>query len=315
LGTSERAARGARGAEIRVDRTEVIALRVIVLLFTAIVLQVSGTAWARDVAAVMSTGREGGSYYRIGQRLQRTMAAEHEVWIDVLTSRGSLANLARLDDPSSPVGVTLTQADALNRYLQSHPEFADEFIVLGDAGKECVFLIAGSAGSITTAANLKEETGGEISVDDSESGASVTFEYMTQLEPRFGATTASPVDTMEALLQLKMATEHTKLKAAMVVQRPKVLSTPMRVALENPDDYRLVPITEADVGNARLPDGNVVYSFEHVNVGGLQRSAEIDTMCTRGLMLASKEKLSKDLRSQLSTLMLESAAKIIGFDE
>ena len=102
----------------------------------------------------MSTGREGGSYYLIGKRLQRTMATEHEVWIDVLTSRGSLANLARLDDPSSPVGLTLTQADALNRYLQSHPEFADEFIVLGDAGKECVFLIAGSAGSVTTAANL-----------------------------------------------------------------------------------------------------------------------------------------------------------------
>jgi len=290
-------------------------LPVIALLFTAIVLQVSGTAWARDVDAVMSTGREGGSYYLIGQRLQRMMATEHGVWIDVLTSRGSLANLAKLDDPSSPVGLTLTQADALNRYLQSHPEFADEFIVLGDAGKECVFLIAGSAGSVTTAANLKEAAGGEISVDDSDSGASVTFEYMTQLEPRFGATTASPVDTMEALLQLKMATKHTQLKAVMVVQRPKAFSTPIRVALENPDDYRLIPITEADVGNARLPNGSVVYSFERVEVGGLQRSAEIDTICTRGLLLVSTEKLSKDLRSQLSTLMLESASKIIGFDE
>ena len=78
-----------------------------------------------------------------------------------------------------------------------------------------------------------------------------------------------------------------------------------------------VPITEADLGNATLPDGSVVYTFERVTVGGRsdRRSLEIDTLCTRGLMLASKEKLDKDLRSQLSSLMLKSAAKIIGSDE
>jgi hypothetical protein len=289
----------------------------IALLFAAIILQLSGAAWARDPDAVLSTGREGGSYYNIGERLKAAMLVEHDVWFEVLTSRGSLENLRRLDDPSSPVGLTLTQADALSQYLQGHPDFAEEFVVLGDVGKECVLLIAGRDGGLTTAAGLKEETGGEISVDDTESGASVTFEYMTELEPRFRATAAVPVDTMEALLQIKMASEHTKLKAAMIVQRPKAVSEPIRIFFENPEDYRLVPITEADVGNAKLPDGSIVYSFERVKVGGKnrRRSVEVDTLCTRGLMLASKEKLGKDLRSHLSTLLLDSAGKIIGPDE
>jgi hypothetical protein len=114
-----------------------------------------------------------------------------------------------------------------------------------------------------------------------------------------------------------VAGERTKLEAAMIVQRPKARSAPIKTVLENPDTYRLIPIKEADVGNAKLPDGSVVYTSERVTVGGRsdQRSLEIDTLCTRGIMLASKEKLDKDLRSQLSALMLESAGKIIGSDQ
>ncbi len=189
--------------------------------------------------------------------------------------------------------------------------------MLGDAGKECVFVVARQSGDLTTAASLKAATGGEISVDDNESGASVTFENISELEPGFRAITPVSVDVMEALLQLKVGGVHTKLKAAMIVQRPEARSAPIKTVLENPDTYRLVPIREADVGNAKRPDGSVVYTFERVTVGGTSdhRSLEVDTLCTRGLMLASKEKLDKDLRSQLSALMLESAGKIIGSDQ
>jgi hypothetical protein len=292
-------------------------LAVIALLFTAFILQATDVAWAREPDAVISTGREGGNYYYIGQRLKSAMLLEHDTWLEVLTSRGSLQNLRRFDDPQSPVGIALTQTDALNHYLRQHPEFAEDFLVLGDVGKECVFIVVGHESGLTTAANLKEETGGELSVDDAESGASVTFEHMTELEPRFRAITPVSVDVMEALLQIKVAGEHTKLRAAMIVQRPKALSPPIETVLENPDTYRFVPIAEADIGNAKLPDGSAVYTFERVAVGGKsdRRSVEIDTLCTRGLMLASKEKLGKDLRSQFSALMLKSAAKIIGSDE
>jgi len=291
-------------------------LGVIALLFTAIILQVPGAAWAQEPDAVMITGREGGNYYYIGQRLKSAMLLKHNTLIEVLTSRGSLENLRSLHDLFSPVGIALTQADALNRYLHDHPEFAEEFIVLGDAGKECVFVITRHDSGITTADNLKEATGGEISVDDTESGASVTFEYMAELEPRFRAITPVSVDVMEALLQMKVAGEHTKLRAAMIVQRPKARSAPIKTFLENPDAYRLVPITEADVGNAKLPDGSVVYTFERVTVGGIsdRHPLEVDTLCTRGLMLASKKKLSKALRSQFSAVMLKSSDKIIGSD-
>jgi hypothetical protein len=299
-----------------IDRRDRL-LAVIALLFTAIILQAPGAAWAREPDAAMSTGREGGNYYYIGQRLKSAMLLEHDTWFEVLTSRGSLQNLRRLDDPESPVGIALTQADALNHYLQQHPEFVEDFLVLGDVGKECVFIVVGQESGLTTAADLKKETGGELSVDDAESGASVTFEHMTELDPRFRAITPVSVDVMEALLQIKVAGERTKLRAAMIVQRPKALSEPIKTVLENPDTYRFVPITEVDIGNAKLPDGSAVYTFERVAVGGKsnRRSVEIDTLCTRGLMLASKKKLAKDLRSHLSALMLKSSPKIIGSDE
>jgi hypothetical protein len=292
-------------------------LAIIAILFTAFALQLSGSAWAGPPGLVISTGRDGGGYFYIGERLKSAMLLEHGSLFEVVTSFGSLENLERLQDPSSPVGVTLTQADALAWHLQQYPEFAQEFIVLGDVGKECVFLIARRGGELRTAADLKGSAGVQISVDDPTSGAAVTFSYLKQLEPRFGSTRVVFTDSMETLLQLKVAAQHSPTKAAMIVQRPKANSAPIRTYFENPEIYEIVSISEADVGNARLPDGSVIYSFERVVVGGKkrQRPISVETMCTRGIMLASKVKLDKELRGQLSALMLKSADLIIGEDE
>jgi len=292
-------------------------LGIIAVLVTAFALQISGTAWAGPSGAVVSTGREGGSYYYIGERLKDGMLLNHGTLLEVITSRGSLDNLGRLQDPLSPVGVALTQADALAWHLHQHPEFADEYIVLGDVGRECVFLIAGKDSTLTTVAALKGSTAVQISVDDPSSGAAVTFSYMKKLEPQFGITQVVFTDSMETLLQLKVNAQHAGPKAAMIVQRPNANSAPIKTFFASPETYEFVPITEADVGNSKLPDGSVVYSFQNVVVGGKkrQRSTSVDTMCTRGILLASKAKLSKELRGQLATLMLESADLIVGEDE
>ena len=125
------------------------------------------------------------------------------------------------------------------------------------------------------------------------------------------------MDTLEALLQLKLASEFTKLRAALFVQRPRGLTPQVQVLIDNRDAYRLVPIREGDLPSSRLPDGSQVYTFETVSLGGKGRRSpmEVETLCTRGLMLAAKAKLSKDMRSQLSHVMLESAEKIVGKDE
>ena len=159
-------------------------------------------------------------------------------------------------------------------------------------------------------------TGG-IGPDDPGSGASATYAYLQDMDPSFARTKPAFVDTIEALLQIKVAGKYTDLKAAMLVQRPTTRSAPVTVLLENPKDYRLIPVSEADIENSKLPDGSVVYTFEQVNIGETsgKNSLDVNTICTRGLLLASKRKLGRDLRSKLSAVMLESATTVIGEDE
>jgi hypothetical protein len=291
-------------------RALILALAMPILLSPSSVAQQP----TRDDAVVISSGREGGSYFFIASRLKGVMLSQHRTVVEVLPSRGSLENLMRLDDPSSEVSLALTQADALAAYIGEKPEFSDRFIVLGDVGKECAILVTGGQSSFKSVLDLKSSKGTEISVDTAHSGASVSLLQMTRLEPGFSALTPVYVDVMQALLQIKVASPHSKLRALLMVQRPNVASEPVRVVLDNPDSYRIVPILEADVGNLKLPDGSPVYTFEKVAVGGRERpeAIEVETLCTRGLLLASTSKLGRDARAGLSRMMLQSGEEIIG---
>jgi len=265
-------------------------------------------------SVVISTGRDGGSYFQIGSRLKGIMVSRHRTMVEVVPSRGSLENLIRLDDPASDVSLALTQADALAAYVQQKPEFNDQFIAIGDVGKECAILVTGSQDSLDTVEAFKTSEGFEISVDTAHSGAALTLQQMIALEPGLATLTPVYVDVLQALLQIKVASSHTKLRALMLMQRPSVVSEPVRFILDNPESYRVVPILESDVGNVELPDGSLVYTFEKVLVGGSERpeSIEVETLCTRGLLLASKSKLSRDARSKLSRMMLQSGDEVIG---
>lgn len=288
------------------------------VLFVAIVcLLPDRSARAEAWDATISTGRQGGNYFYIGKRLHTTMQIEHDLRIEVATSSGSIQNLARLADPSSMVGLALTQTDALSQFLKNNAEFANEFIVLGDAGKECVVLITGKNSGISSFSELKKNANGEISVDDPGSGASATFNYLQAMHPELAGTQPVYIDTIEALLQMKVAGKFTDLKATMLVQRPSTRSAPVNILLENRQDYRLVPIMKVDVENSKLPDGQAVYTFERVNIGNTSGddSLDVDTICTRSLLLASKSKLSREIRSKLSSAMFESSATVFGEDK
>lgn len=280
-----------------------------------IALFAAASAPAADL--VISTGREGGSYYGIGLRLRSELTARQGRSVHVVTSAGSLENLERLDDPLTRVNVALAQTDALDRYLAEHPGFADELLVLGDVGRECVFIVAARDGPIASGSDLKRDAGYQISLDDPASGAAVTFAAMARLEPAFRNTTPVFVDLMEALLQIKVGGEHASPEAAMFVQRPLRRSRAMQLVLDDPEAYRLVPLTERDLGKATLPDGSAVYEFEEVTVGGKERRhpVRVETLCMRGLLLGSKPKLDRELRALLSRVMLESGSRIVGEDE
>jgi hypothetical protein len=118
---------------------------------------------------------------------------------------------------------------------------------------------------------------------------------------------------MEALLQIKTGGKENKLKAAMFVQRPTAKSPEMQVVLEDPKDFRFVSVTDWDL-NDKLPDGTAVYTFEKVTVAEKKWGfdTKVDTICTRGLLIGAKDKLSPDLRERLAKVMLLAGNRVTG---
>ena len=267
--------------------------------FAAVLLP---TAWAlaEDPAPdfVFSSGREGGNYHAVALRLRNLLPGRP---VGVLSSRGSRENLTRLADPASPVNLAFTQADALSQHIFQNPTFANQFAVLADIGKECALLIAGRSSGIESAADLKVASGRRLSVDSVDSGAAVTWETMSRIEPAFLATSAVYVDLMESLAQIKSAGEFSPLKAAMIVQDPSVVSPPVQIVLENPDTFRFAHIRKGDLESPVLPGGLSVYTFERIRVG----ARAFETLCTRALLIASNAKLAEEKRGELSKLLLE----------
>ena len=291
--------------------SSLFAIPVVGLVF---VFCLSGVAGAQTA---ISTGREGGSYHAIGERLQASLAADQGYEISVSPSSGSTQNLARLADPSSPVGLVLTQSDALARFVKMNPEFASEYIVLGDAGKECVLAIGSSKGSLWSFANLAAAEGTEVSVDGPGTGAAVTFGYLLEKDPDLSGLKIVYTDVMEAMLQLQVGAANSALGVVMIVQRPSVRSEVVEVLLARSGDYRLLPIYASDVQGGRLPDESSVYTFERVRVGGKSSAEgiEVDTLCMRSLLLASKSKLDRDTRSNLSRFMLMAGPRVFADPE
>lgn len=275
----------------------------------ALTLGLSGAALAEGL--VISTGKEGGGYFGIGNRLKEVMA-EQNVAVEVMPSVGSMENLLRLDDAQSPVNIGLTQADALKSFLLENPDFEGRMLLLGEMGQECVFIVTGKDTGIDDDGDLQDK-GNLISLQDPNSGVAVTWQYMTTLEPKFKNTQPAFVDTMETLLQLKNGGKNAQVKAAMLVQRPDARSPAMQVVLDNPKEFRFVPVTDWDL-NDKLPDGSAVYTFEDVTIQKKSWGFDttVDTICTRALMVANKDKLSAEERSRLSRVMLLAADRVKG---
>ncbi|MDX1656647.1 MAG: TAXI family TRAP transporter solute-binding subunit [Candidatus Competibacteraceae bacterium] len=279
------------------------------ILSSLLALTLMGSAWGADFT--ISTGKEGGGYYGIGQRLAEVMA-EQDTEAQVITSVGSVENLNRLNDPDSPVNVTLTQADALKDYLNQNPDFESRLLMLGNMGQECVFIVAGQNSGIEDDGDLqREDNDFRISVQSPDSGVAVTWQYMTSLEEGFKNTQPAFVDTLEALLEIKSG--GGRIKAAMMVQRPDAKSPAMQVVLDNPDVYRFVEVNDWDL-NDKLPDGSAVYTFETVTVQEKSWGfdTKVDTICTHALLVTNREKLSADLRSRLARVVLLAEERLKG---
>jgi hypothetical protein len=97
----------------------------------------------------------------------------------------------------------------------------------------------------------------------------------------------------------------------MMVQRPRTLSAPVEIALDRQDDYAILPIREGDIGPASLEGGRPVYTFEKVSIGfGRDYRLSFDTICTRGLLIAARAKLTEEQLKLLNEAMATSRGYI-----
>lgn len=242
---------------------------------------------------VIASGTKGGYYHAVARGLRAVLRSEYDIATDVASTGGSMENLALLADPDSLVNLALAQADALQSFLVAQPDFADDYVQVGDAGKECAFIVTRSGG-ITSLDGLAADGRRTIAIGESGSGAAVTWANMTRLRPGLGKTLPVEQGVIEALLDLRGPGGRSGPVAALMVQRPMAVATPLEIVLQNADDYTLVPVVRGDLGPIDGHGDAAGYAYEKVVVGlGRQYQASIDTICTRALVLAARRKLSK----------------------
>ncbi len=259
---------------------------------------------------VVSSGAEGGYYHAVGRRLTFLMGGRGFL-TNHQASVGSRQNLERLADPLSPVTVALAQADALHRYLEEHPDRKERFAVLTDVGRECVVLVSPREGGVANAAELKAR-GGSIVVRSPESGAAVTHQALTRMDPTYGSNALVYGDPVESLLAMQFGGGGAKPTAVMLVERPRSHSPALELVLANRDAYAIAAVEPGHVaGSPPVLNGAPVYSFDEVTSGfGSDRRTTYRTLCTRGLLLASRSKLSPEDLQKLRDALKEQGSYI-----
>jgi TRAP-type uncharacterized transport system substrate-binding protein len=270
------------------------------LISSALILSLSlpAVSHADEVPGtiVMSSGIRGGGYWSAATRLQG-VAAELGLDVEVLESRGSLHNLLQLDDADSPVSVTLTQADALQYYLDKNPALAQQGEILEHIGQECVFMISAKGSGIRTVLDLAQQ---RIAIGSAGSGVAVTFEYMATLAPELAGAQVVYTDTTQALDQLNTASSVAD--AVMVVHRPKEHSAELDRALAKPQAYQLVEIADPRFGR-KLPNGDAVYNSLELALPVAGSRGGLKTICTKGLLVSNKHKLTREQRYRLDDVL------------
>ncbi len=274
----------------------------------------AGSAGAEPL--VVAAGKPGGSYEAIARRLKTALILRGEPVPSLVASSGSRENLQRLADAQDRVAVALCQADALRSYLREHPDFRGELLMLGDMGRECALLVTRRDSDLRSLGDLRRG-GGRLAVGAPGSGSAVTFETLVALEPAYAATQPELSSPLEALLALRSPVEFSELLGVLWVQRPRKRSPQLETVLSAPELYRFLPIRASELPDARLPDGSPVYGFERLVFGGRGRSdsVEVETLCTRALLVGSRSKISPGTRERLAATLLESGDSIVREDE
>ena len=191
---------------------------------------------------------------------------------------------------------------------------------LGEIGKECVFIIANRNGDIDDDDDLQSDDGYQLAINHPNSGPAITYQYMSLLEPKFKRTTVEYIDGMEALLRIEANSEHDKVKALMLVMHPRTMFPEIEWVIQNNNIFHFVAVNDWDLDD-RMPDGSSLYEYEDAVLSGRleaegylsigkEYDIEVETICTRGLIIANKDKLNIKLEGNLARAMLRAKDRL-----
>jgi len=249
-------------------------------------------------AVVLSSGVQDGGYWNAGMRLQAVADAEEGLALENLPSVGSMENLERLLDRNSPVNLAFAQADAVQYYLNKHPNEISKLELYENLGVECVFIVTGVDSKVRTDEAMEEAEDYRLGITSASSGTAITFDYMVSQIPDLADITVKYRNTTTLMKQLNEP--DSPVDAIMMVHRPKELSPEVERALANPDGYRFVRLSD-DRLTQELWNGRKVYRSMKLAMPGVQKP--VDTICVLGLLLGNKQKLTLDQRNQLGDLV------------
>lgn len=267
-------------------------------LFTSPFCAAENEAVAADPPIVLSSGVEGGGYWNAGARLQAVFDSRMRQAVEHVPSEGSLDNLHKLLDESSPVNLVFAQADAVQYFLNSgRRDEVHKLELIENIGEECVFIVTGADSALRDDEDLEEADDLRLGIASADSGVAVTFDYMASQMPGLRDIAVRYGDTAPLLDQLNEP--GGPVDAVMTVHRPKELSPEVARALSSPDTFRFVQL-DADRLEQELWDGRRVYRSMHLGMPGAEKP--VSTICVLGVLLGNKEKLTLAQRNRLAEL-------------
>lgn len=264
------------------------------------------SAQAADGGLTVATGTPGRAYHGIGERL-REVGRERALPVTVVASDGSVDNLRRLADDADPVNVALTQADALHDFMAGHPGFGTEVKIMESLGPECVFAVTAADSEIQSLSDWQRATGPRVVLPAPDSGVAETHRIMAGLMPELADDKPLYLDASQAIAALHGAgpgPAEGQADLVFTVHRAKFRGPELTAALEQPDQYSLIPIEDKRL-SVKLPDGTPVYQSIDLPLvrGSAAGNRSVRTICMKGLLVAAPAKLGPDAEAKLQQII------------
>lgn len=261
----------------------------------SLLVGVSAVSFAAESDIVITTGREGGSYFGVqGPKIIKFIKG---VGLNgsFVPSTGSLDNLSRVAKGEAQVGIA--QADSIMFFKKTQPQAGTKIEIGGTLGRECAFVVAKKGGKVSSDSDLQVK-GVTIAAGAQGDGSRATWDYMGILEEKFKNATPSDVGGASGLAQV--VSGQTNAFLFVTNPDPKVLyNNELFTLARDNKNLQFVPITDWDL-NDKLPNGDAVYNFETVTIKPGLFSDTVKTICMStytvyngDLDAATKEKLSR----------------------